>query len=40
VITPSRPPRLEDVAATAAALAGADVTGMAGEPLLSPRTVV
>jgi predicted AlkP superfamily phosphohydrolase/phosphomutase len=40
VVTPSRPPRLEDVAATAAALAGADVAGMAGEPLLSPRTVV
>ncbi|MDN5931637.1 MAG: hypothetical protein L0I24_11335 [Pseudonocardia sp.] len=31
---PSRPPRLEDVAATAAALAGADTSGMAGEPLL------
>jgi hypothetical protein len=39
-VTPSRPPRLEDVAATAAALAGADVAGMAGEPLLLPRTVV
>jgi predicted AlkP superfamily phosphohydrolase/phosphomutase len=29
-----RPPRLEDIAATAAALAGADLAGMAGEPLL------
>ena len=32
--TPSRPPRLEDVAATAAALAGLDTADMAGEPLL------
>jgi predicted AlkP superfamily phosphohydrolase/phosphomutase len=33
---PGRPPRLEDVAATAAALSGADTSGMAGEPLLLP----
>jgi predicted AlkP superfamily phosphohydrolase/phosphomutase len=39
-VTPRRQPRLEDIAATAAALAGADVGGMAGEPLLTPRTVV
>ncbi len=32
---PSRPPRLEDVAATAAALAGEDTADLAGEPLLS-----
>ncbi|MHA6784096.1 hypothetical protein ACVGOW_24340 [Pseudonocardia saturnea] len=32
--TTSRPPRLEDVAATAAALSGADTSDMAGEPLL------
>lgn len=32
--TPSRPPRLEDVAATAAAVSGADTSDMAGEPLL------
>lgn len=31
---PSRPPRLVDIAATAAALAGADTASMAGEPLL------
>ena len=31
---PSRPPRLEDVAATAAALAGVTVDGVCGEPLL------
>ena len=31
---PSRPPRLEDVAATAAALAGVTVDGLGGEPLL------
>jgi predicted AlkP superfamily phosphohydrolase/phosphomutase len=31
-----RPPRLEDVAATAAAMAGGDTTAMAGEPLLVP----
>jgi predicted AlkP superfamily phosphohydrolase/phosphomutase len=35
-VRPDRPPRLEDVAATAAALAGADPTGLAGEPLLRP----
>lgn len=35
-VDPARPPRLEDVAATAAALAGADTSGMAGEPLLVP----
>src|SRR5690606_14973870 len=34
--TPSRPPRLEDVAATAAALAGEDVSDLPGEPLLEP----
>jgi hypothetical protein len=39
-VSPRRPPRLEDVAATAASLAGVDVAGMAGEPLLTPRTVV
>ncbi|HEX5367456.1 MAG TPA: alkaline phosphatase family protein [Acidimicrobiales bacterium] len=33
-VTPTRQARLEDVAATAAALAGADTSGMAGEPLL------
>ncbi len=33
-VTPRRRPRLEDIAATAAALAGVDVAGMAGEPLL------
>jgi predicted AlkP superfamily phosphohydrolase/phosphomutase len=33
-VTPSRPPRLEDVAATAAALSGLDVRDLAGEPLL------
>ena len=33
-VAPSRPPRLEDVAATAAALAGADTGELAGEPLL------
>jgi hypothetical protein len=31
---PSRPPRLEDVAATALALAGEDVGDLVGEPLL------
>ncbi|OLT14678.1 hypothetical protein BJF78_17785 [Pseudonocardia sp. CNS-139] len=31
---PTRPAQLEDVAATAAALAGADMTGMSGRPLL------
>ena len=34
LVEPTRPPRLEDVAATAAALSGADTTDMAGEPLL------
>jgi len=34
VVDPGRPARLEDVAATAAALAGGDPTGMAGTPLL------
>jgi predicted AlkP superfamily phosphohydrolase/phosphomutase len=33
---PSRPPRLEDVAATAAALAGVELERVAGEPLLQP----
>ena len=32
--TPSRPPRLVDIAATAAALAGRDGAGLPGEPLL------
>jgi predicted AlkP superfamily phosphohydrolase/phosphomutase len=32
----SRPPRLEDVAATAAALSGADTSDMAGQTLLEP----
>ena len=36
-VTPSRPPRLEDIAATAAALAGVDVSDLTGEPLLAPR---
>jgi len=31
-----RPPRLVDIAATAAALAGADLTDLPGEPLLEP----
>ena len=35
-VHPDRTPRLEDIAATAAALAGADTTGMAGQPLLRP----
>ena len=35
--TPARPPRLEDVAATAAALSGLDTNAMAGEPLLERR---
>jgi hypothetical protein len=34
--TPSRPPRLVDVAATAAALTGRDPAGLPGEPLLEP----
>jgi predicted AlkP superfamily phosphohydrolase/phosphomutase len=33
---PHRTPRLEDIAATAAALAGADTSAMAGQPLLRP----
>lgn len=33
-VEPARPPRLEDVAATAAAVAGADLGGIAGQPLL------
>jgi hypothetical protein len=32
--TPSRPPRLEDIAATAIALSGADAPELVGEPLL------
>ena len=35
-VEPSRPPRLEDIAATAAALAGQDTADLAGEPLLLP----
>ena len=35
-VSPSRPPRLEDIAATAAALAGVDVSDLTGEPLLAP----
>jgi hypothetical protein len=36
-VRPDRTPRLEDIAATAAALAGAGTTGMAGQPpLLRP----
>jgi predicted AlkP superfamily phosphohydrolase/phosphomutase len=31
--SPSRPPRLEDIAATAAAVSGADTSAMVGEPL-------
>lgn len=38
LVEPSRPPRLEDVAATAAALAGGDTSGMAGEPLMAPTS--
>lgn len=38
IVEPSRTPRLEDVAATAAALSGGDLTGMVGEPLLEPRS--
>ena len=34
LVEPARPPRLEDVAATAAALAGEDTSDMAGDPLL------
>ncbi len=34
LVEPSRPPRLEDVAATAAAITGADVSAMVGAPLL------
>ncbi|MDZ7677905.1 MAG: alkaline phosphatase family protein [Acidimicrobiales bacterium] len=34
LIEPSRPPRLEDVAATVAALSGSDTREMAGQPLL------
>jgi hypothetical protein len=33
-VTPSRPPRLVDIAATAAALAGRDAADLPGEPLL------
>lgn len=36
-VSPGRMPRLEDIAATAAALAGASTEGMAGEPLLVPN---
>ncbi len=36
LVDPERPPRLEDVAATAVALAGADTSAMSGEPLLQP----
>lgn len=36
LVTPSRPPRLEDVAATVAAVCGDDTGDMAGEPLLEP----
>jgi predicted AlkP superfamily phosphohydrolase/phosphomutase len=39
LVTPRRPPRLEDVAATAVALAGADTSDLAGEPLLEPTVV-
>jgi predicted AlkP superfamily phosphohydrolase/phosphomutase len=35
-VTPTRTPRLEDVAATAAAIAGLDTTDLVGEPLLTP----
>jgi predicted AlkP superfamily phosphohydrolase/phosphomutase len=35
-VRPERTPRLEDIAATAAALAGGDTSGMAGRPLLRP----
>lgn len=37
IVEPTRPPRLEDVAATAAALSGADVSDMVGTPLLERR---
>lgn len=36
LVDPERPPRLEDVAATAAALCGGDVDTMVGDPLLLP----
>jgi predicted AlkP superfamily phosphohydrolase/phosphomutase len=39
LVAPARPPRLEDVAATAAALAGEDTSDMAGEPLLEPSSL-
>jgi hypothetical protein len=34
LVTPRRAPRLEDIAATAAAVLGDDASTMAGEPLL------
>jgi predicted AlkP superfamily phosphohydrolase/phosphomutase len=34
-VVPDRAPRLEDIAATAAAVAGVDTAGMVGEPLLT-----
>lgn len=37
LVEPARPPRLEDVAATAAAVAGADLGDIAGQPLLERR---
>lgn len=37
VVEPSRPPRLEDVAATAAAVCGGEVGDLVGEPLLEPH---
>ncbi|MFP3908122.1 MAG: alkaline phosphatase family protein [Acidimicrobiales bacterium] len=36
VVEPSRPPRLEDIAATVAAVSGGDIDQMAGQPLLEP----
>jgi predicted AlkP superfamily phosphohydrolase/phosphomutase len=36
VVEPTRMPRLEDIAATAAALSGESTAGMAGQPLLHP----
>jgi hypothetical protein len=36
-VEPDRPPRLEDIAATAVALSGESTAGMAGQPLLEPE---
>jgi hypothetical protein len=36
LVEPTRPPRLEDIAATAVALAGESTDAMVGQPLLEP----